>query len=193
METPGRKEILGRLEIIEAMIDEGRGTTQRWGWGFLVWSIGPLIAMVWEVRWPHAALAWPITSIVCVWLSALGIVHRKHRERAVTVATLSLRAVWISAGLAVFILAIGSALTGAQDPRALHVALFALVGLAHSASSLILRWTPQFLAALVWWAATLAAFFVAASDLYALAIAALLFGNVAFGAWLTYHEWRKGE
>jgi len=82
---------------------------------------------------------------------------------------------------------------GPFDFRGLYIALFALAAAAHSASSVILRWVPQFLAALVWWAASLAAFVLPAAQLHTLAAAALLLGNVAFGLSLTFREWSHRE
>ncbi len=31
-------ELLGRLSMIEGMISEGRRTTGRWGWTFVLWG-----------------------------------------------------------------------------------------------------------------------------------------------------------
>ncbi len=57
MQEPDRTDLINRLGLIEQMIAEGRRTTESWGWVFLLWGIGPLIAMWWEARWPHAAVA----------------------------------------------------------------------------------------------------------------------------------------
>ena len=77
--------------------------------------------------------------------------------------------------------------------RYLYVALFALAAVAHGASSLILRWWPQFLAALVWWVASVMAYIVPADRLQELAALTLVLGNIAFGAWLTYCEWSRKD
>ncbi len=31
-------ELVGRLELIEKMIADGRRTTWRWGWAFVLWG-----------------------------------------------------------------------------------------------------------------------------------------------------------
>ncbi|MBV9009930.1 MAG: hypothetical protein JO354_12315 [Verrucomicrobia bacterium] len=86
------------------------------------------------------------------------------------------------------LIALGAALFG-RDARWFYIVLFALAAVAHSASSIILRWLPQFLSAVVWWAAALCAFLWPVTQLRILAAAALLLGNVVFGTWLTWQEW----
>jgi hypothetical protein len=193
MEESDRSELLTRLRLIEEMMSEGRRTTQRWGWMFLLWGLGPLAAMFWEDRLAYPALAWPVVMAACVIVNGAVLRARRRRGEARTAVTHAVSAVWGSAGATVLMLALGAAWSGALDFRALCVALFALAAVAHSATSVILKWTPQFLAALVWWAAGLAAFLVPAADLHLLTAAALLFGNVAFGAWLTHREWSRRD
>jgi hypothetical protein len=189
MQPPDRTEILNRLRMIEQMMAEGRRTTQRWGWMFLLWGIGPLAAMWWEARGPRPALAWPVVMAICVIVNGVVIQARKRRGEARTMETRSVGAVWASAGCTVLLLSLGAIWSGALDLRSLCVALFAIAAVAHSTSSVTLRWLPQFLAAVVWWAAGVAALVVPAADLQILSAAALLLGNVVFGAWLALREW----
>jgi hypothetical protein len=188
MQQPDQTEILNRLRLIEQMMAEGRRTTQRWGWMFLLWGIGPLIAMLWEAYLPRSILAWPVVIAVCVLVNGGVLKARKRRGEMRTTIMRSVGAVWASAGFTVLLLSVGAAWSGALDLRSLCVALFALAAVAHSTSSLILRWLPQFLPALVWWVAALAALLVPAAHLHILSAAALLLGNVVFGAWLTQRE-----
>jgi hypothetical protein len=87
----------------------------------------------------------------------------------------------------------GSAVFHTLDVRFLYVGLFALTAAAHGASSIILRWKAQFLAALVWWIATTLALAAPLPRLRMIAACALLLGNVLFGGWLTYSEWRRRD
>ena len=190
MLPPDSNEINARLQSIETMMAEGRRSTQRWGWVFLLWGIGPLIAIEWEAHWAFAPWAWPVTTLACVAVNGLVAHLRGRRGQAEPAAFRSVGAVWSCAGFTVLLLAIGAAWSGLAGLPAVYAALFALAAVAHGSSALILRWWPQFLAAFVWWIATVAAFAVPASDLRDLAAAALLLGNVGFGAWLTFQEWR---
>lgn len=193
MPEPDHSEIHARLRLIEEMMAEGRGATQRWGWMFLLWGTGPLAAMFWESRLPYPALAWPATMAACLFINAAVLRARRRLGYARSLSARSLSAIWSSVGVTVLLLAVGAAWSQALDLRALCVALFALVAVAHSASAAILRWMPQFLAALVWWSATVAALFLRAPELHLLTTAAILFGNVAFGAWLTLREWKQRD
>lgn len=182
-------ELQDRLKLIETMMEEGRKSTQSWGWSFLLWGLGPLLAMWWTDRWPHAAWAWPVTMGLCILINGLVLAARKRRGISKTTTSRALAAVWRCAGATVLLLACGAVWSGAIELRALYVALFALAAVAHGTSSLILRWWPQFLAALVWWVAGALAFVVPAAELQWLAVLALVLANVVFGGWLTYREW----
>jgi len=193
MEPPDRKEMLDRLKLIESMIAEGRRSTQRWGWSFLLWGIGPLFAMRWAAHWPHPGWAWPVTMGVCIVVNGLVVKARQRRGEPETTTMRSVGAVWTCAGVTVVLLAVGAVWSGVVEFRCVYVALFALAAVAHGASSLILRWWPQFLAALVWWVAGAMAYVAPAARLADLAAWALVLGNVLFGAWLTYCEWRRSD
>ena len=193
MQPPDQKEMLDRLKLIETMMAEGKRTTQRWGWSFLLWGIGPLIAMLWAAHWPHAEWAWPVTIGLCIIVNGLVLKARKRRSESKTTTMRSVGAVWTCAGATVLLVAFGAVWSGMVEFRYLYVALFALAAVAHGASSLILRWWPQFLAALVWWVASVMAYVVPADRLQELAALALVLGNVVFGAWLTYCEWSRKD
>jgi len=193
MWEPDQSEVLDRLRLIEHMMAEGRRTTQRWGWMFLLWGIGPLVAMWWEYAWPGTVLAWPAVTLACILVNGAVIRARRRRGEARTPTMSAVGAVWASAGVAVLVLALAAAWSRALELRALYIMFFALAAVAHTACALMLRWAAQFLAALVWWAAAWAAFILPAPQLRLLAAAALLAGNVAFGVWLTYREWHAHE
>jgi hypothetical protein len=190
MWEPDQSEIFDRLRLIEHMMAEGRRTTQRWGWMFLLWGIGPLLAIGWEYAWPDTVLAWPAVTLACILVNGAVMRERRRHGEARTPAMNAVGAVWASAGVAVLVLALAAAWSRALDLRGLCIMFFALAAVAHTASALMLRWPAQFLAALVWWAAALAAFILPAPQLRLLAAAALLAGNVAFGVWLTCREWK---
>jgi hypothetical protein len=187
MQSPDQKEMLDRLKLIETMMAEGRRSTERWGWSFLLWGIGPLIAMWWVARWPYATWAWPVMMGVCIVTNGI-VLKTRNRQGATTTSTRSIQAVWKCAGATVLLVSFGAAWSGAGDLRSLLIALFALAAVANGTSSLILQWWPQFLAALVWWVACALAFVLPVDRLGELAAIALILANMAFGAWLSYCE-----
>ena len=186
-------EVENRLRHIETMMAEGRQTTERWGWSFLLWGIGPLIAMLWSARWPHGALAWPITLSVCVVLNGIVLRLRSHHGEARTIAMQSIGAIWKCTGVTVLFLGFAAVWAHTLEYRFLYVAVFALAAVAHGSSSMILRWWPQFLAALVWWIASALALVAPPALLVGIAAAALLLGNVVFGGWLSFCEWKRRD
>ncbi len=52
------QELKDRLSLIETMIAEGRRTTERWGWTFVLWGVAYYVAIVWVSVGPqHPGLA----------------------------------------------------------------------------------------------------------------------------------------
>jgi hypothetical protein len=192
-ERLSQTEILERIRVIQAMIAEGRRATEWWGWVFLLWGTGPLIGMYWETHWPSAALAWPTILTICIVVNGVVSGMRRRRRQTVTLAARSVAAVWLCTGIAVIVWTIAAVSSGTLDLRYVYAAVFAFVAVAHGTSSLILRWLPQVLAALVWLFASLAAFRVPGEQLHDLAAIALVLGNIVFGAWLWYRERRHGD
>lgn len=42
--SPANKtDLLERLAVLEQMVNEGRRSTERWGWDFILWGIAPTI------------------------------------------------------------------------------------------------------------------------------------------------------
>jgi hypothetical protein len=193
MDPPDRREMLDRLKLIETMMAEGRQSTQRWGWSFLLWGTGPLMAMLWSAHGKHAEWAWPVTMGLCIIVNGLVVAARKRTGQSKTTTTRSLSAIWTCVGATALLFAFAAVRSGMSEFRYLYAALFALAAVAHGASSLILRWRTQFLAALVWWIAGVAAFVVPAARLQDLAALALVLGNIVFGGWLTYREWSRKD
>jgi hypothetical protein len=193
MQPLDQGEVEDRLKLIETMMAEGRRTTERWGWVFLLWGLGPLIAMLWAARWPNAAWAWPVTLGACVIVNGVVVKLRKRGGEARTAAMRSIGAVWACTGVTVLLLGFGAVFAQTMDLRFLYVAVFALAAVAHGASSVILRWKAQFLAALVWWIASALALVAPEARLQEISVWGLLLGNVVFGAWLSYCEWRRTD
>jgi hypothetical protein len=41
------QELRDRLSLIESMIADGRRSTERWAWSFLLWGIAYYVAFAW--------------------------------------------------------------------------------------------------------------------------------------------------
>src|SRR5215471_16342605 len=193
MALSNQDELQERLRLIEAMMAEGKRTTERWGWTFLLWGIGPLLAIAWAAYGPGGDWAWPVTLAVCILVNGVVVRLRKRGGSARTTAGRSIGAVWACTGITVLLLGFGTVASRSIDFRFLYVETFALAAVAHATSAFILRWWPQFLAAMIWWIASFVAFYLPPARLQILAAVSLLLGNVMFGAWLTYRDWRRAN
>jgi len=190
--SPTHADIVARLDLMEAMIAEGRATTARFGWIFVLWGIVYLFAMTWCSFLPFNAFAWPVSIIAGVIITT--VVKRRQRLAGINLRTPrahSVESVWQATGVAVTLFAFSCVFTHQiNSPVALSGILF-LVGLAHATSAMILRWAAQGAAAAVWWIAGIAAlFFTAPEQLFLIFMLATLFGMVFFGLYAMWLERR---
>ncbi|MHB1022613.1 MAG: hypothetical protein ACYC46_14350 [Acidobacteriaceae bacterium] len=194
MSIEARDELLGRLDLMEQMVQQGRRTTQYWGWMFLLWGIGYLVAIGWVYSLPKPNLAWPVVMTLTAVVG--GLIGRARRKgQPSTIKARALSGIWYATGCSIFIFAFGSALSvhGWQEPQAMLAGIEILLGLAHAASSITLKWRLQWIVALVWWACGVASFYVGASMLLPILLVATLIGNIGFGFYLMALEARDSK
>src|SRR5436853_7306344 len=98
------QELLERLELIERMVSQGRSTTQYWGWSFVLWGAGQLIALGWSLFLGHSEIAWPVTMTTCGILTGIGSARMRKQEGAETIISRALGSIWGSCGTAIFFL-----------------------------------------------------------------------------------------
>ena len=55
-----REDLVARLNLMEAMIAEGRQTTMRNGWIFVLWGFVDLAGMGWQRLPHHTQWVWPV-------------------------------------------------------------------------------------------------------------------------------------
>ncbi len=49
------RELTERIALIESMMQEGRKSTEEWGWNFLLWGIAYFVAVAWSSYLPMRA------------------------------------------------------------------------------------------------------------------------------------------
>ena len=183
-----------QINFIESMILEGRRTTEYWGWNFLLWGAAYLVAIAWQslfVTSRSAVWAWPVTMIVATAIT-VTVAKSKAKGQPVTMRSRAISATWTAVGLGIFLFAF-PALFGHHfgDGHAFIAALEVLLGAAHVASGIILRWRVQVAIGGVWWAAALIANLTQSDNGASYPfIAATLLCNIAFGSYLMYCEAR---
>src|SRR5690348_11805680 len=77
--TPTRDELVARLDLMEAMIAEGRQATARCGWIFVLWGLIDLAGMALQELYPYRRWNWPIV-IALGWLIQFTVFFRQRRR-----------------------------------------------------------------------------------------------------------------
>lgn len=194
MEYPGvnpqDREITERLELIESMMKSGRKSTEYWGWTFVLWGIAYFVAVGWSALAPGGngrALAWPITMIAATLLT-VAIGRRRTARKPMTERSRFLTSLWGAVGGGIFIFAFPVAFSGHIEAQSFMAAIEALLGVAHVASGLSLRWKTQVVVGGLWWATAVASCFLSASNVAIAFLAATLVCNIGFGTYLMIRE-----
>ncbi|MGO8719076.1 MAG: hypothetical protein ACLQMO_07645 [Acidobacteriaceae bacterium] len=187
MET--REELLTRLELVEAMVKEGRKSTEYWGWTFVLWGTAYLIAIAWASWSMRPDIAWPVTMIAAMILTVI-VAARKKRAKPQTPVSRAIGGIWAAVGTAIFIYSFAVAISGRSEMHSYMAAIEILLGVANCAVSMVLRWRGQFLIALLWWVSAVATCFVNMRFVTPILIADTLVGFLSFGLYLMYSERR---
>ncbi|HEX4319415.1 MAG TPA: hypothetical protein VHZ52_00825 [Acidobacteriaceae bacterium] len=184
-----RQELAARLNLIETMIAEGRQTTERWGWTFVLWGIAYYVAIAWASL-GHSNFAWPVTMVGTGILTGVIASRIGSREPETTMGR-AIWATWIAVGISLFVFCICSSIAGRIDQQTFIAAVAAMVGTANAASGLVLKWKAQFACAIVWWATAAAAPFATVSQSSILFLVAIFLCQIVFGGYMMLSEARE--
>ena len=190
-----RKELLERVEVLEAMIREGRQATCRCGWIFVLWGVVDLTGLALQWKMQRAMWVWPVviaTGFLIQWL-VLARTRRGPPQRTF-VKSRSIGAVWGMMGLGVCLYVAAAMVRGFTWQLSYIAGILMMVGLAHAISAAILRWRVQAAAAALWWAGGVATYFASGHGklLLGIVVADLFFGLVVFGLYVMFLERRCG-
>ncbi len=187
-----RDELVQRVALMEAMIAEGRRTTTRYGWMFLMWGLLYFAAMGWMMFLPMAAWAWPVCIAMGIGIAVVVKSRQRRNGARGNIRSRSVEAVWTGMGIAVSTFVVAAVLSGHGGEPIYVAAILFMVGMAHGISALILRWGVQGLAAVVWWGCGVAeCFATTAKEIEWLFLTASLFGMVLFGVYAMMLERRR--
>jgi hypothetical protein len=186
MET--QDELLTRFELVEMMVQEGRRSTEYWGWSFVLWGAAYLVATAWSYWLGSPAIAWLVTMMAASGITAVIVQSKKKNGELRTTVSRSMGAIWTAAGIALFIFCFGASLSGHLEAHSFAAAIECFLGVANCASSMVLRWRPQFLVAIMWWTAAMATCFGPEQVIAPIFIVATLIGMIGFGLYLMYRE-----
>jgi hypothetical protein len=182
------QELLERIELIERMVTQGRRTTQYWGWTFVLWGAGQLIALAWNILSGRPEIAWPVTMTLCGILTGIGSARMRKAEHAETIISRSLGSIWFSCGFALFFLGFIGNFMGFFSFQSFLVVVFALMGVANIASGTILRWRTQQILGIIWWAGAVVVMAGTQKTALWAFVGMTLAAELLFGIYLMYRE-----
>jgi hypothetical protein len=178
-----------RLNMIEALIAEGRRTCESWGWSFVLWGVAYYVAFFWNTS-GHFAYAWPVTVIAAALVTMAGFWRRGNQPS--TTMGRAVGSTWAAMGISMFILfdalGFGGHLT---DARIFFATASAMLGTANAACSMMLKWKAEFACALVWWAAAVIASFGSEDAAVDAFLAAIFLCQIVFGIYAMILESRQ--
>jgi hypothetical protein len=187
------RDLTERIALIESMMQEGRKSTEYWGWNFLLWGIAYLVAVAWSNFLPQAGgplLAWPVTMVFAVLLT-IAIARRRRRNEPRTDLSRGMHAIWTAMGCGIFVFAFPVAFSGHFQAQSFMAAIEVMLGIAHVASGIFLRWPTQIVVGAMWWAAAISSAFVSTGNAVAIIfLGATFVCNIAFGIYLMIRESR---
>src|SRR5580704_19695443 len=91
-----REELLQRVALMEAMIAEGRRSTCRFGWIFVLWGFVNLVGMLLEWNHPRHIWNWPVVIAVglAIQFAVFWLRRRGSRGRTSNLRSRAIGAVW---------------------------------------------------------------------------------------------------
>jgi hypothetical protein len=188
-EETNNLELTERVKLIESMIAEGRRSTGRWGWTFVLWGVAYYVAAAWAT-WGRSAWAWPVTMVAAGAISS-WVASRMRRGQPVTTLGRAVGGAWIAMGISIMTVLIALGVSGQQDAHVYIPIIGAMLGTAHMTSAIILRWKMQFACALVWLAAGVVACFGSEAQASVAFLVATFLGMIVFGIYAMVLESRR--
>lgn len=182
-------ELRERLHLIENMIAEGRRSTRKWGWTFVLWGAAYFVAMAWAT-WGKNWLAWPITMTAAALVSSVAGSRIGHGQPSTTLGR-AIGAAWIAMGISLMVVLVCLALSGHGDGHVFVAIVGAMLATAHATSAMILKWKAQLACAVVWLAAAVAACFGSDRVVAVAFLGATFLGQIVFGIYAMVLEARQ--
>lgn len=174
------QELSERVSLIEAMVGEGRRTTESWGWIFVLWGVAYFVALAWWLERP-SAWTWPVTMLAAGILSAVYGVRKAGRNPRTTLGR-AVSSIWGAVAATLYVVLFDLGFAGRLTDMHVFLALIAgMLGAANGASGLMLRWKLQMGCALAWWATAAAVCFTSGNTSFVIFLLAVLLCNIVFG------------
>jgi hypothetical protein len=185
-----RDELVQRLALMETMIAEGRRSTGRHGWIFVMWGVLYFAAIGWAIYLPLARWAWPVC--IAAGFFTIFIVESRRKRSNGPSGNRSIEAVWRVMGTAITLYVVAAIFSHHAGSPAYVAAILFFIGMAHATSAFILRWWAQGIAAAIWFAGGFACFFFTTdAELIGVFLLAAFFGMILFGLYAMWLERKR--
>jgi hypothetical protein len=191
-----RDDLVQRLALMEQMIAEGRCTTTRCGWIFVLWGLIDLTPIGWQLAEPDsrwvANWCWPICLAVGAVLTVIGRSIQERRMRCAPGAkSRSVWAVWGVMGAAITFYFVAAMVRHLAWQYSFDAGILMMIGMAHGISAIILRWRVQGAVAVIWAMGSFATFFSRSwKDEIAIFSFEMVFGMILFGLYAMWLDRR---
>ena len=192
IQSESQAELLSRIDLIEAMVQEGRRKFEYWGWTQVLWGAAYLIAIGWVYWAANPAFAWPVTMITASVITLVVISRRKCAQPR-TASSRAVGAIWTAVGTALFLYCFALGFGGHAEIHSYIAAIEILLGVANVSGGIVLRWRAPLIVGIVWWAAAVATAFVPSAWVILILVAATLFCMIGFGLYLMVRERRERQ
>lgn len=184
------QDLRERVALIEDMIAEGRRSTESWGWIFVLWGIAYYAAILGGgvIRNP---MVWPVTMTTACIVTGILVATRRGQNHVNTTIGRAIGAVWLAAGISMFLVFLSLGTSGRIDQHIMVAVLGAMLGSANAASAMILKWKLQFGCAVVWWACAVFACFGKSTQLTIAFLTAIFICQIGFGIYAMTMDARR--
>lgn len=181
IDDESRESLAHRIDLVAAMIAEGKNSTARRGWIFVTWGLVYIVAIMWNWFLPQKEWAWPICIALGLVTIILGRARHRHLNNSESTQSRSIDAVWGWFGKAVLLYVIVAGASHHLQEPSYDAAILIFFGAAHAVSASILRWNLQKGVAILWFAGGAATFFVTPHTAVVIFLVATVLGLVCFG------------
>src|SRR5262245_60795314 len=188
---PVEKHWKAQLDLIEGLILEGRHTIEAWGWVFVLWGVGHVVAIGWSQLWTsNPGLPWMIVMPACG--IATGIIGARAglRTEKSTVMGRAQGATWAAFCVSLAILwalGLASSRLDISNLSAFYEPFFVLIGGANFTSGITVKLPAQTGVGILWWVSAIVSAVFPSATLWVLAAMAFVC-EIAFGLYLVALE-----
>lgn len=189
-EQISNQDLSERLALIESMMREGRRTTGRYAWSFVLWGVAYEAAII-GATWLHLVYAWPVTMVLA-FLVTIWVFASRRGNAPESTAGRAIGSMWTALGISLFLVLFAYGFSGRMHEGQIFVAIAtAHLGLVYGASGMLLRWRVQFACAIVWWLSSAAALFMTSEQSNYLLIADVFLCQILFGIYAMVLEQKR--